>query len=116
MSDLNQRSKSALDRERSEVLQQWESWLEMPMLVLGFAWLGLFIIEMIWGLNPLLVAIAAIIWITFIVDFGIKFLLAPRKISYLKHNWLIVFVCHILFTAAQMLCLGGYLNQAQIPL
>jgi len=80
-----------LDQQRSEMLQQWEAWLEMPMLVLGFAWLGLFIIELVWGLNPLLVAIAAIIWIIFIVDFGIKFLLTPHKISYLKHNWLIVF-------------------------
>jgi voltage-gated potassium channel len=71
-----------LDYKRIEMLQQWEAWLEMPMLVLGFAWLGLFIIELIWGLNPLLVAIAAIIWIIFIVDFGIKFLLAPHKIYY----------------------------------
>ena len=86
----NERSPT-LDQQRSEMLQQWESWLEMPMLVLGFAWLGLFIIELVWGLNPLLVAIAAIIWIIFIVDFGIKFLLAPHKIYYLKHNWLIVF-------------------------
>lgn len=41
MSYLNQRSKPALDHERSEVLQQLEDWLETPMLVLGFAWLGL---------------------------------------------------------------------------
>ncbi len=91
MSYLNQRSKPALDRERSEVLQQLEDWLETPMLVLGFAWLGLFIVELVWGLNPLLEAIAAIIWIAFIVDFGIKFLLAPRRISYLQHNWLTAF-------------------------
>jgi hypothetical protein len=88
MSYLNQRSKPALDHERSEVLQQLEDWLETPMLVLGFAWLGLFIVELVWGLNPLLEAIAAIIWIAFIVDFGIKFLLAPRRISYLRHNCL----------------------------
>jgi len=91
MSYLNQRSKPALDHERSEVLQQLEDWLETPMLVLGFAWLGLFIVELVWGLNPLLEAIAAIIWIAFIIDFGIKFLLAPRRISYLRHNWLTAF-------------------------
>ncbi|WP_435027744.1 hypothetical protein [Nostoc sp. CALU 1950] len=56
MSYLNQRSKPALDYERSEVLQQLEDWLETPMLVLGFAWLGLFIVELVWGLNPLLEA------------------------------------------------------------
>jgi hypothetical protein len=37
MRHLNQPKKSALDQERSEVLQQWESCLETPMLVLGFA-------------------------------------------------------------------------------
>lgn len=51
---LNSSGQQALDQERSEVLQQWQAWLEMPLLVLGFAWLGLFIIELIWGLNPLL--------------------------------------------------------------
>ncbi|MBN3948212.1 MAG: potassium channel protein [Nostoc sp. NMS7] len=111
MSDLNQRSKPALDQERSEVLQQWEDWLEMPMLVLGFAWLGLFIVELVWGLNPLLVAIAAIIWITFIVDFGIKFLLAPRKISYLKHNWLIVF--SLLIPAVRTFRIVGVIQSLQ---
>ena len=33
----NQRSKPTLDRERTEVLQQYEAWLETPMLLLGFA-------------------------------------------------------------------------------
>jgi voltage-gated potassium channel len=42
------------------VLQQWEAWPEAPMLVLSFAWLGLFIVELIWGLNPLLAAIGTI--------------------------------------------------------
>ncbi|MEG3899527.1 MULTISPECIES: ion channel [unclassified Microcoleus] len=91
MSYQKQPEKLAFDRERSEVLQQWEDWLETPMVVLSFAWLGLFIVELVWGLNPLLEAIGITIWIVFIVDFSIKFLLAPRKLSYLKHNWLIAF-------------------------
>ena len=90
MRDLDQ-PEPTLDQERNEVLQQWEDWLETPMLVLGFAWLGLFIVELVWGLNPLLEAIANTIWIVFIVDFGIKFSLAPRKQSYLRHNWLTAF-------------------------
>lgn len=90
MSYLNQRSKPALDQERKEVLQQWEDWVETPMLVLSFAWLGLFIVELVWGLNPLLEAIGTTIWIAFILDFAIKFLLSPGK-SYLKHNWLYLF-------------------------
>jgi voltage-gated potassium channel len=80
--------KQALDRERSEVLQQLEDWLEMPMLVLGFVWLALFIIEIIWGLNPFLQAISITIWIIFILDFLLKLAIAPHKPAYIKSNWL----------------------------
>ncbi len=95
MKYLNPLQKSTLDltleQERNEVLQQWEGWLETPMLVMGFAWLVLFIVELVWGLNPLLEAIGTTIWIIFIIDFGVKFFLAPRRISYLRHHWLIAF-------------------------
>ncbi len=79
----------ALERECSEVLQQWEDWSETPMLVLSFAWLGLFIVELVWGLTPILEAIGTTIWIAFILDFSIKFILAPRKLIYFKQHWLI---------------------------
>ncbi|MEY3304513.1 MAG: potassium channel family protein [Pseudanabaena sp.] len=82
---------AAIDRERYELLQQWESWLEMPMLVLSFAWLGLLIVELVWGLNPPLEMIGITIWVIFILDFCLKFLLAPHKLLYLNHNWLIAF-------------------------
>lgn len=82
--------KQILDRERREILQQLEHWLDMPMLVLGFIWLVLFLIELIWGLNPLLEAIGIAIWILFILNFVLEFILAPRKITYLKTNWLTV--------------------------
>jgi len=108
MSYQNQPQKLALDRERSEVLQQWEDWLETPMVVLSFSWLGLFIIELVWGMNPLLEAIGITIWIVFIVDFSIKFLLAPRKLSYLKHNWLIAFSLFI--PALRTLWIVGFIQ------
>jgi voltage-gated potassium channel len=79
-----------LDQERSEILQQLDNWLETPMLVLGIIWLGLFVVELVWGLNPLLEALGITIWIAFILDFCIKFLLAPRRMAYLQHNWLLV--------------------------
>lgn len=91
MSNPNLFEKQDLERERSEVLQQLEDWLETPMVVLGFAWLVLFIIELIWGLNPLLQAISTTIWIIFILDFLLKVAVAPRKVFYLKSNWLTVF-------------------------
>jgi voltage-gated potassium channel len=82
---------SAIDLERKELLQQWEDWLELPMLVLGFVWLGLFVIELVWGLNPFLEWFGIIIWIAFIFDFGIQFAIAPKKSTYLKQNWLTAF-------------------------
>lgn len=69
-------------------MQQLEEWLEMPMLLLSFVWLALFVIELTVGLPPLLDRLGLTIWIFFILDFGLKFILAPRKLTYLKHNWL----------------------------
>ena len=40
--------KQVLERERKEILAQLEDWLETPMLVLGFAWLALLVVELTW--------------------------------------------------------------------
>jgi voltage-gated potassium channel len=90
MRNLQPDSPPTLDQERSEILQQLDNWLETPMLVLGIIWLGLFVIELVWGLTPLLEILGITIWIAFILDFCIKFLLAPRRMAYLQHNWLLV--------------------------
>ncbi|MDZ4870945.1 MAG: hypothetical protein CLLPBCKN_000333 [Chroococcidiopsis cubana SAG 39.79] len=82
--------KHVLNRERQEILQQLEDWLETPMLLLGFAWLALFVVELIWGLTPLLQAIGTVVWIIFILDFILEFTLAPHKLAYLRRNWLTV--------------------------
>lgn len=88
--DLDLSPKHALEREQSEILQQIEDWLEIPMLLLSFIWLILFIVELIWGLSPLLDALGITIWVLFILDFGLTFFLAPRKLTYLKQSWLTV--------------------------
>lgn len=88
MSEVNLNQKYTLQQERSEILQQLEEWLEVPMLVLSFVWLALFVIELIWTLPPILDILSITIWVLFILDFGLKFLLAPRKQVYLKQNWL----------------------------
>ncbi len=77
-----------LEHERWQLLRQVEAWLEMPMLALAFFWLALFVVEIIWGLSPLLESLGTIIWIIFIVNFCLEFALAPRKLSYLRTNWL----------------------------
>lgn len=74
--------------ERHALLQQVQDWLEIPMLVLAFIWLALMVVEIVWGLNPLLESAGYIIWAIFVLDFGLEFWLAPRKLDYIKKNWL----------------------------
>ncbi len=80
--------KDDINRQRWEVLDQLEDWLEVPMIVLGLAWLVLFVVEVVVGLNPLLEAVGTGIWVVFLLDFLLKFTLAPEKLTYLRRNWL----------------------------
>lgn len=82
-------AEEALRKERYGLLQRLEDLLEMPMLILAFLWLVLLIVELIWGESLLFEIIGAIIWGIFILDFAVKFVLAPHKGAYLKQNWLI---------------------------
>jgi len=82
------RPSQAIEHEQQQILQQLEDWLELPMLVLSFVWLGLFVVELIWGLTPLLDAIGIVVWGVFILEFVLRLVLAPRKVAYLKTNWL----------------------------
>jgi hypothetical protein len=79
-----------VERQRWEILQQLEDWLEIPMVVLGFVWLVLLVVELTRGLHPFLEAAGTVIWILFVLDFLLRFTLAPRKLAYLKHNVLIL--------------------------
>lgn len=88
MNKFSTPEKQLLNQERREILEQLEDWLEMPMLVLGFVWLALFLIEVIWGLSPLLEVVGWVIWSLFVLNFVVEFILAPRKVAYLKSNWL----------------------------
>ena len=78
----------SIERERFEVLQQLEDWMEVPLLLLGFAWLALLVVELTYGLTPFLEAASTVIWIVFILDFLAKLVLAPRRLAYLRANWL----------------------------
>jgi len=90
MSENSQIETQALNSERLALLKQIEDQLEVPMVVLGFGWLALLVVEFIWGLSPFLETLGTVIWIIFILDFALKFTLAPHKPDYLKANWLTV--------------------------
>lgn len=77
-----------LERERSELLATVERWVEGPLLVLGFVWLALLVVELVHGLSPFFIRVGQIIWAIFILDFVLRFALAPGKIDFLRNNWL----------------------------
>jgi voltage-gated potassium channel len=58
------------------------------MVFLGFVWLVLLVVELLWGLTKVLEYLSITIWVIFIIDFGIKLLLAPNKLRFLKANLL----------------------------
>lgn len=58
------------------------------MIFLGFIWLILLVIELIWGLNKVLEYASLMIWAIFILDFLIKLILAPVKMQFIKKNML----------------------------
>ena len=61
--------------ERKKLLTSIEKLLEGPMIFLGFVWLILLIVELIWGLSKALEYTSLSIWFVFIVDFIIKIIL-----------------------------------------
>lgn len=72
--------------ERNQLLKRFESFFELPMIILGFVWLVLLIIELVYQTSPVLETFGLVIWGIFIVDFLIKFTLAPEKGLFLKKN------------------------------
>jgi voltage-gated potassium channel len=77
-----------LDRERTALLQTLEDALETPMVALAFVWLALLVAELVWGELRVFSVVGTVIWVVFIVDFAVKLVLAPRKLAYVRRNWL----------------------------
>lgn len=82
--------KQDLTKERTQILGLLNKWLELPMAILGFIWLILLIIDLTRGLGPYLLFLSNTIWIVFILNFLIEFILAPIKKDYLKNNWMTI--------------------------
>jgi voltage-gated potassium channel len=74
------------ESERWGTLFELEEWLEKPMFVLSFVWLALFILEFTRGLPTTLETLGWAIWGIFVVDFALRFTIAPDKRAYLRRN------------------------------
>jgi voltage-gated potassium channel len=80
--------KLAREREQDDVLHQIEDWLEMPMFILSLAWAALLIVELTWGSGPNINLATTIIWIIFLVEYSFRFVIAPRKLHFIRKSWL----------------------------
>jgi voltage-gated potassium channel len=78
----------ALGRERWELLRQIDALLVGPMVVLSFIWIVLTIVDFTRGLGRTLSGISYLIWALFALQFLIGMVIAPRKLTYARHNWL----------------------------
>lgn len=81
--------KRQLHEERLKLIVEIEHFMEGPITFLGFVWLVLLVIEMTHGLSKTMQMVSVAIWVIFIIDFVLRFIIAPDKIQYLKKEWLI---------------------------
>ncbi|MHB0939360.1 MAG: ion transporter [Armatimonadota bacterium] len=88
MNEASDNERQRRDIRREALLQQIVDRLELPMAVLGLVWLVLLIVDLVQGLNPLLSIATTVIWVIFILEFLMEFLIAPNKVLYLQRNWL----------------------------
>lgn len=76
------------ERERWTLLREINELTETPLIVLSLIWVGLLILELARGLTGFLPTLVLVIWGIFILDFVIEFVIAPRKLAYLRSSWL----------------------------
>ena len=79
-----------VETDRRRALEELEDWLRTPMLFLSLFWLVIVVIELTSGASDLIVTVGTVIWILFIAEFAVRFILAPQKGAFLKRNWLTV--------------------------
>lgn len=78
----------SVETQRVRLLVQLELLLERPMIWLAFAWLVLVIIELTYGVTREGEIAGTVIWVLFGIDFLVKLIIAPRKITFIRRNWI----------------------------
>lgn len=71
---------------RWAVLREYEDWSEIPMIVLSLVWLVLVVIEFVGTSTPLFNVIGTAIWLVFVIDFVLRFVVAPDRVVYLRRS------------------------------
>ena len=68
--------KKQKEQTRWNALARLESWMETPLIILGFVWVALIIVEAVGGLSRPLSLLVNVIWVICIADFLIRLFLA----------------------------------------
>jgi voltage-gated potassium channel len=76
------------ETQRVRLLVQLERLLERPLFVLSLVWVVLAAVELMRGLSRTGEIATFTIWIVFIADFLLKLAVAPRKLLFVRRNWL----------------------------
>ena len=76
------------EEERWELLKNLDALLDLPMIVLGFVWLVLVVVDLTSGLNSALLIATYVIWGLFIFDYLLGLVIAPNRIGYMRQRWL----------------------------
>jgi len=64
--------------------------LERPMLLLSFVWFLVIITELVYATSPLLLSLGTVLWVLFVIYFGLRLAIVPKRWIFLKLNWLFV--------------------------
>lgn len=67
-----------------------QTFLDIPMLFLSFVWLGVLIMELVYGTNDFLSITGTSIWVLFIFYFTLRLITASSRRVFLRKNWLFV--------------------------
>ena len=86
---------------REALLHRIERLTELPLLVLAFVMIPLLVGPFLWSLSPpeeaIFLALDTFIWAVFAVDLGVKVVVSPRRLAYLRRHWLEVLIVIIPF-------------------
>ncbi|MCJ7605064.1 MAG: potassium channel family protein [Dehalococcoidales bacterium] len=93
-------SRDAASR-REELLQRFEHFTELPLIVLAFIMIPLLVGPFIWDLTPknesTFLILDYFIWAIFAIDLIIKVVISTHRVAYLKKHWLDVLVVIVPF-------------------
>jgi voltage-gated potassium channel len=87
MSDVRARQNDDVQQSaRWRALFGLEQWLRGPMAALSLVWLALLVLDLTGNSSRVLAIAATAIWILFVVEFAVRFAIAPEKLRFLKRN------------------------------